>query len=102
MNEGTVEESDKGERKRQREKQRRSDFASAFEELQALLDVIEPDSDGYKVPSVDSDTTTPSTRLDLVRQTTETLRRIYYDNVEMRRLLNTRSTGTDTDNEVCC
>ncbi|GKY95023.1 hypothetical protein MPSEU_000466900 [Mayamaea pseudoterrestris] len=80
-----VEDPDKGERKRQREKQRRSDLANAFDELQLTLNRIEHGTDVYGRPvKVELNTETPVTRLGLVLQTTEALQRLYQENVHMR------------------
>lgn len=80
-----LDDSDKGERKRQREKQRRSDLASAFEELQMALSRIEHGCDAYGRPiKMDRNAETPVTRLGLILQTTETLQRLHHENVHMR------------------
>jgi hypothetical protein len=82
-----ADDSDKGERKRQREKQRRSDLASAFEDLQATLSRVELGVDGFsRLANVDS-ADMPVTRLGLVLQTTETLRRLHQENMNMRLVL---------------
>jgi hypothetical protein len=81
----STDDADKGERKRQREKQRRSDLATAFEDLQAALNRIELSADGYsRVNKVDWNSENPVTRLGLVVQTTETLQRLYQENLSMR------------------
>lgn len=89
-----MDESDKGEKKRQREKQRRSELASAFEELHALLNEIEPCNDRYRRHSpAENESSTAFTRLDLVRKTTETLRRVHQENVELKQTLGQKSSN---------
>jgi hypothetical protein len=87
-----LDDSDKGERKRQREKQRRTDLAIAFEELQAIINTIEPLSERRRSASTSSeaDSGTQFTRLDLIRKSTEALRKIHYENMELRRMLGSK------------
>ena len=93
--EDNIDDSDKGERKRQREKQRRSDLASAFDELQAMLNTIEPAGERYSRQSPsEGESGAPFTRLDLIRKSTEAMRRIHHENLEMRRLLGSKSADT--------
>ena len=76
---------DKGERKRQREKQRRCDLANAFDELQATLNRVGLGSDVYGRPmKADLNSETPVTRLGLILQTTEALQRLHQENMHMR------------------
>ena len=76
---------DKGERKRQREKQRRCDLANAFDELQATLNRVGRGLDIYGRPiKADLNSETPVTRLGLVLQTTEALQRLHQENMHMR------------------
>jgi hypothetical protein len=76
---------DKSERKRQREKQRRSDLSNAFDELQMTLNRIEHGSDVYGRPiKMEVVTETPVTRLGLILQTTEMLQRLHQENTHMR------------------
>lgn len=92
--------SKKSERKRQREKQRRSDLANAFDELANLLSRIEPDDldassnsrrrrrrnsadDGAEA---DADAA-GMTRLDLIGRTVDALRRLHRENAELRQNL---------------
>ena len=93
-----VDDSDKGERKRQREKQRRSDLASAFEDLQAILNIIDPSNDMYNKSELDVGI--PVTRLDLIRKSSEALRRIHQENLELRRLVTAYKSGDYGDGEV--
>lgn len=87
----------KSERKRQREKQRRSDLANAFDELGALMAKIEPEDlddsgnsrkrkRGKSTDSHDADQGDSSgmTRLDLIGRTIETIRRLHRENAELK------------------
>ncbi|GKZ00789.1 hypothetical protein MPSEU_001030600 [Mayamaea pseudoterrestris] len=87
-----IDDSDKGERKRQREKQRRTDLASAFEELQLTLTIVDPTgSRCNRATSADGDAGAPFTRLDLIRKSTESLKRIHNENQELRRIVNSKA-----------
>ena len=101
----------KSERKRQREKQRRSDLANAFDELAALLFKIEPDdaegpgsrrkqrrrSGATDVSEAESGDAAGITRLDLIGRTVETLRRLHKENIELKHSLRNQASG---DNNV--
>lgn len=80
---------DKGERKRQREKKRRSDLATAFEELQVVFNIVEPPSVVYNRATTESEAADGgnATRLELIRKTTEALRRLHQENMDMRRAM---------------
>jgi Helix-loop-helix DNA-binding domain len=100
----------KSERKRKRERQRRSDLASAFEELATLVAQIDPEEgdeggDNNRSgkrgrrksddpPDVDS-----MTRLDLIGRTTGVLRRLQRENAELRRRVDEKGR---TDDSVRC
>lgn len=101
-------ESTKSERKRQRERQRRSDLASAFDELAAILSLIDPDeSDSMstrqkrKKKSVgdsadpDAGDNAGSTRLDLIGKSVEVLRRLHSENIELKRIHENSGEGKD-------
>jgi Helix-loop-helix DNA-binding domain len=92
-----ADDSKKSERKRQREKQRRSDIASAFDELSSLLSQIDPD-ESEAVPNrrrrrKPGDVAEPETdasgltRLDLIGRTAEVLRKLQRENTELRKRL---------------
>jgi hypothetical protein len=104
----------KQERKRNREKQRRSDLAEAFAELGALLSKIEPDE-------ADADSTTRRRRrksgmdsadasnsgdasgmprLDLIGRTLETLRKLHRENLELKHEVHQNGHGGGDDNKV--
>lgn len=123
---GDVEGSRKIERKRTRERQRRSDLASAFVELTALVSqldpasaVDEPDAVGTnnkrrRRRSIGSDPdeivgtsaarpdldNSSMTRLDLIGRTTNLLRRLQRDNADLRRCLNEERNRTGEDDNV--
>lgn len=106
----------KSERKRQREKQRRSDLASAFEELASLLSEIEPEEDvgggrtkksrrrsgPGEAPAreVDQLEALGMTRLDLIGRTIETLRRLHRENSDLRQSLEHQSHRAEGDDKV--
>ena len=95
---------ERSERKRQREKQRRSDLASAFDVLANILLQIEPRSDeagigqeGRKSSVQDSGETDHSdsggqniTRLDLIGETVEAIRRLHSENTKLKSALMAR------------
>jgi Helix-loop-helix DNA-binding domain len=92
-----ADDSNKSERKRQREKQRRSDIASAFDELSSLLSQIDPEDTEVvpnrrrrrkagEVAEVDADTS-GLTRLDLIGRTAEVLRKLKRENEDLRKQL---------------
>jgi Helix-loop-helix DNA-binding domain len=116
----------KSERKRKRERQRRSDLASAFDELSALVMQIYPENDANSDADVSQrGTTSPQrkrgrkksgentrpvassdvdssgmTRIDLISRTRVTLQRLYRENTDLRRHLESvkrgRNMGDDT------
>jgi len=93
----------KSERKRQREKQRRSDLANAFDELATLLSQIEPGQGGASTASgtkkrrrksgdaAEVDTSgehgSGLTRLDVIGRTIEALRKLHKENLELKQSL---------------
>jgi len=102
---GGGEEGKKSERKRQRERQRRYDLANAFEELGSLLSEIEPEeADGHRrrrrrssagdASEADPDSS-GMTRLDLIGRGIEALRRLYRENAELKRIVESRGSGDD-------
>jgi hypothetical protein len=101
-----ADEDNKTERKRQREKQRRSDLANAFDELANLIstDTLHFDLDSSQNSkrsrrrrSASQDNVDPSgdasnlTRLDLITRTIETIRGLRRENMELKTRL--QSTG---------
>jgi Helix-loop-helix DNA-binding domain len=93
----------KSERKRTRERQRRSDLASAFEELATLVAQIDPEEEDGDTrgkrgrrksddpPDVDS-----MTRLDLIGRTTGVLRRLQRENADLRRRIEDKGLSNDS------
>lgn len=83
--------SNRSERKRQREKQRRSDLSNAFDELSAFIAEIEPDpvdNDGdskkKRKKSGDGDDPGGITRLDLIGRAIKIMRRLNAENEDLR------------------
>jgi hypothetical protein len=106
-----IDDSKKSERKRQRERQRRSDIANAFEDLSSLLSQIDPD-DSESAPNrrrrrkpgdpVESDVDASGmTRLDLIGRTAEVLRKLQRENFELRQKLEEKR-HTGGDDKVSC
>lgn len=109
---------DRCERKRQREKQRRSDLASAFDVLANILLQVEPgadtDNEGQHVRkrSLDDMNEADSaelagqsniTRLDLIVETVEAIRRLHSENVKLKNALKVRAGQAAIDDalQVC-
>jgi hypothetical protein len=107
----------KSERKRQRERQRRSDLATAFDELASLVGQIDPDeastapkrrrqrkgslgeaAGGSDVASVSAEDPSAMTRLDLIQRTIEVLRRLQRENALLRQRVE-QSGRSEADNE---
>lgn len=101
-------ESTKSERKRQRERQRRSDLANAFDELAAILSLIDPDeSDSLSTrqkrrkksvgdaTDLDAGDNAGSTRLDLIGKSVDVLRRLHSENMELKRIHERNGEGKD-------
>lgn len=101
-------ESTKSERKRQRERQRRSDLANAFDELAAILSMIDPDeSDSTSTrqkrrkksvgdaADLDASDNAGSTRLDLIGKSVDVLRRLHNENIELKRIHERNGEGKD-------
>ena len=113
--------SHKSERKRQRERQRRSALAGAFDELTSLLSQLEPDY-AASLPSdplmdsssasgkrkrrratgqEDLEDSSGMTRLDLIGRTVGVLRRLQKENADLkRRLVESASGSGDSDQKV--
>jgi hypothetical protein len=86
----SLEDPRKVERKRQRERQRRSDLASAFDELQQLLATVSPDVTYSKNQSIRNsysmDTNDQgSTRVDLIVQSIDCIRALQFQNDLLKR-----------------
>lgn len=106
----------KSERKRQREKQRRSDLANAFDELNSLLTRVDPEESETsqsksrrrrKSVGDSSEADQPSaeasglTRLDLIGRTIETIKKLHQENMELRQSLSSLK-GNEYDEKVRC
>ncbi|GKY92821.1 hypothetical protein MPSEU_000251700 [Mayamaea pseudoterrestris] len=91
---------EKSERKRQREKQRRSDLASAFDILANVLLQIEPGAqdkaDNQRSGKLKTQGTHEAdhdhsiTRLDLIAETVDALTRLHLENTKLKNALRTR------------
>jgi hypothetical protein len=95
---------ERSERKRQREKQRRSDLASAFDMLASVLLQIEPGAEekgivraGRQVHLNDTSEADHSeqggqniTRLDLISETVDAIRRLHAENGKLKNALKAR------------
>ena len=86
----------RSERKRQREKQRRSDLSSAFDELAAFIAHVEPESgvvdlDGKKKRKKSSDVEDSSgvTRLELIGRALKVMKRLHRENGERKQIIST-------------
>jgi hypothetical protein len=86
--------SKRSERKRQREKQRRSDLSNAFDELAAFIVQVEPetaeaDADAKKKrkKSSEGDDTSGITRLDLIGRALRIMKRLHRENEERKRII---------------
>ena len=93
-----IDDTKKSERKRQRERQRRSDIASAFEELSSLLSQIDPEESDANAnnkrrrrkpgePAEADVDGSGMTRLDLISRTAEVLRKLQRENAELKQQL---------------
>ena len=105
-------ESTKSERKRQRERQRRSDLASAFDELASILSLIDPDESSDSLSTrqkrrkksvgdaadLDANESAGSTRLHLIGKSVDVLRRLHNENVELKRI-HERNNGEEKDDD---
>lgn len=97
----------RSERKRQREKQRRSDLSNAFEELATMIVTIEPesadqDSDNKKKrKKSEGDDISGITRLDLIGRAVRIMRRLHAENEERKRMIaGTREKGGGNSDNV--
>lgn len=100
----------RSERKRQREKQRRSDLSGAFDELAAFIVQVEPDSveddhDKKKRRKSDAgaggDDSAGITRLDLIGRAVRIMKRLHRENEERKRIIagmEGRGGATSNDN----
>ena len=85
----------RSERKRRREKQRRSDLSNAFDELAAFIVQVEPgvgeddtDKKGKKRKSSDGgEDSAGITRLDLIGRALRIMKRLYRENEERKRVI---------------
>jgi hypothetical protein len=89
---------ERSERKRQREKQRRSDLAAAFDALANTLLQIEPGmaSGRRSHPSGQSSIT----RLDLIAETVEGIRRLHDENLRLKAALIARGGQSAVDDAL--
>lgn len=107
-NELGMEEPNKSQRKKEREKRRREEIGRAFNDLQTILVSIDPESAADTNPisnkrrrrrsSIGDDDadTSVMTRLDLIHRTIGVLRKLQRENSELRRRLNeSGATGGD-------
>lgn len=119
-----VDDTKKSERKRKRERQRRSDLTNALDELASLVSQIDPDEsmDGSSAaaaavqkkrrrksgeeeaaivqpPPSDLDNTN-MTRLDLIGRATSVLKRLHSENLELRRRLVDQQSRSEGDDKV--
>jgi Helix-loop-helix DNA-binding domain len=112
---GSVDDTKKSERKRKRERQRRSDLTNALDELSVLVSQIDPEEQSDTVVQkkrrrksgeaeaasgnneLDS---TNMTRLDLVGRTTMVLRRLQRENAELKRRLEEQQSRSSGDDKV--
>jgi hypothetical protein len=84
----------RSERKRQREKQRRSDLSNAFDELSAFIVQVEPES-GDQDPDVKKkrkksdggEDASGITRLELIGRAIRIMRRLHTENEERKRII---------------
>mmetsp|Transcript_21177 Transcript_21177/g.50019 ORF Transcript_21177/g.50019 Transcript_21177/m.50019 type:complete len:290 (-) Transcript_21177:3279-4148(-) len=109
--EGDLESNKRSERKRRREKQRRSDLSNAFDELAAFTIQVEPgsgedDSDkkGKRRKSSDAggEDSAGITRLDLIGRALRIMKRLYRENEERKRVISTLEGrgGVPNDNVI--
>ena len=97
----------RSERKRQREKQRRSDLSNAFEELATMIVTIEPESvdqesdNKKKRKKSEGDDISGITRLDLIGRAVRIMRRLHAENEERKRIIaGTRDKGGGNPDNV--
>jgi hypothetical protein len=105
-----VETSKRSERKRQREKQRRSDLSNAFDELAAFIVQVEPeagesDSDAKKKRKKNEggEDSSGITRLDLIGRALRIMKRLHRENEERKRIIGTlqeRGSGSHASDNV--
>lgn len=97
LDEVDAESNKRSERKRRREKQRRSDLSNAFDELAAFIVQVEPGSGedeaekkGKKRKSSDGgEDSAGITRLDLIGRALRIMKRLYRENEERKRVIST-------------
>lgn len=96
----------RSERKRQREKQRRSDLSNAFDELAAIIVKIEPESADQdndtkkKRKKSEGEDVSGITRLDLIGRAVRIMRRLHAENEERKRILSGTSDKGATGENV--
>lgn len=90
----------RSERKRQREKQRRSDLSNAFDELAAFIVLVEPetgegdgDSKKKRKKSGDGEESSGITRLDLIGRALQIMKRLYRENEEQKLIIGRMERG---------
>jgi hypothetical protein len=104
-----AETSKRSERKRQREKQRRSNLSNAFDELAAFMVQVEPEAGSVEVDtkkkrkkSIDGgEDSSGITRLDLIGRALRIMKRLHKENEERKRLvagMHDRAGGQGNDN----
>ena len=87
----------RSERKRKREKQRRSDLSNAFDELAAFIVQVEPGNaesgsdkkSKKRKASEGGEDSSGITRLDLIGRALRIMKRLYRENEERKRLIST-------------
>lgn len=97
-------------RKQERERQRRSDLANAFEELSLMLDQIDPESNGDESGKAKSqaritdteaaESTGGLSRIDLLARTMDVLRHLKDENTRLQKLALERKPGSSGSDEV--
>ena len=103
---------EKVERKRQREKQRRSDLATAFEQLATLIKKVDPDRPddksevsttkrGKLVGDDDQGEIQGLTRLDLIQQAIDVLHKLHRENIDLRNEMKINNGANVYNDQVC-
>lgn len=96
----------RSERKRQREKQRRSDLSNAFDELAAFIVQVEPESADVELDnkkkrkkSGEGEDSSGITRLDLIGRAVKIMERLHRENEERKRVIKElQNRGGPSDN----
>jgi hypothetical protein len=96
----------KMERKRQREKQRRTNLSAAFDRLANVLLHVEPGSAAKGVGQAQAGHTDSglqsTTRIDLLAETVEAIRRLHNENTKLKSALNAIGGQAAVDEALCC